>query len=443
MKEYSFTITPTGLAKDVDAIEGAVLLRNLVPDSGFWRVPRVPIIPTGWTSGTQVFRGRTATVFCTPTTVGILSEPSLTVTPLTSVPSGGAWCFADFGPVWLAANGSRLVGMFPTEPSGFRTINQASPHFGVVACHNDTRLIYGDCTLGQNWVGWSCIGGEDIPYLLYGVAPPTSLLQLNESGQAPMPFRGRILAIRPLRDRVMVYGEDGVIALRPVGTGYGLEDVRGIPPGVGIAGRAAVDGNVDKHLFVGTDGALYSVGANLDATRIETVVAVPTTPTVVWNGTDGEFWVSGTADSLVVTEAGVGGLVEAVVKSIALVPGLGLRACGTGYPDLLRAELWTNMVDAGGAEQKKLTYIRVAGDGLTKLRVGAKVRHMTGAALVQSPYVQCSPEGAGYLNTVMVSGQIGVAATVSPGSRIWGVEVRYQAHDRRFIRGTRGIPKEE
>lgn len=61
----------------------------------------------------------------------------------------------------------------------------------------------------------------------------------------------------------------------------------------------------------------------------------------------------------------------------------------------------------------------------------------------QARWVPCSPEGAGLLNVAMLWGQAGVVGIVRPGSRIRRIEVRYQSHDRRYIRGTRGIPKEE
>ena len=61
----------------------------------------------------------------------------------------------------------------------------------------------------------------------------------------------------------------------------------------------------------------------------------------------------------------------------------------------------------------------------------------------QTEWVACSPEGSGFLNMNMLSGQAGVVAKCAPGARIWRIEIRYQAHDKRYIRGTRGIQKEE
>ena len=143
------------------------------------------------------------------------------------------------------------------------------------------------------------------------------------------------------------------------------------------------------------------------------------------------------------TDKGLGGPIQAVVRSVVRIPVIGTVGSGVAYPDDLRAEVWTNTFDCGDSGQKRITFLRVGGDGVSGTRVAVKSRFSTGVAFSQFPGIVCSPEGAGFVNCSCISAQAGVVAAVVPGSRIWRVEVRYQAHDRRAIRGTRGIPKEE
>lgn len=87
--------------------------------------------------------------------------------------------------------------------------------------------------------------------------------------------------------------------------------------------------------------------------------------------------------------------------------------------------------------------MRIAGDGLTAVKAAASVRYGTSGAYQQTQWKTGSPDGSCFVNAALVTGKVGGLATVSPGSRVWRVEVRYQSHDRRFVRGTRGVTKQE
>lgn len=442
MKEFGFTIECGGLAPDQDSLEGAQYLKNLVPDKGNWRVPRLPVMPSGWTADVQIFRGRQFTLFCEPSRIDLLHETTLVRTTVATVPTGDGWTVADFGTVWLAANGTQLVSRWPDGGETFQIISSTTPRFGCVCAHLDTRLVYGDCGQGPNWVGWSCMDGADIPYMLTGQDLPDNLRQRNEANVAPMPFRGKVQAIIPMRDKLIVYGEDGICALKLEGVNYGVVALAGLPKDAGIPTRQSACGTEDRHVFVDRNGAIYQIGPDLAVTKLECVLSAPGSPTVAYNDQHDEFWISGTSTSLVVTRYGIGGPVEAVVRSFVQLPG-GRYATGTGFADSLRAEAWTNATDAGDISLKRLIYMRFGVDGITGLRAGLKARCTTWASLVQFPWSTCSPEGAAFMNKSLLSGQVGFNGVVSPGSRVWRVECRMQAPDKRYIRGTRGVPKEE
>lgn len=442
MKEFGFIIDCGGLAPDQDSLDGAQYLKNLVPDKGAWRVPRIPTMPSGWDNNAQVFRGRAFTLLCNQTSISTVNETTMVRSTITTVPQGDGWSVADFGTVWIAANGVQVVSRWPEEEGTFQILNQNNPRFGCVCAHLYTRLVYGDCPQGQNWVGWSCMDGADIPYLLSGQDLPDRLRQRNEANVAPMPFRGKVQAIIPMGNNLVVYGEDGICALSLEGANYGVVPLVGLPSNVGISTRQSACGTNDRQLFVDREGAIYQIAPDLTVTKLECVLTAAANASVAYNERDDEVWISGSATSLVITKAGIGGPVEAVVRCFVQLPG-GFYAAGTGYGDSIRAEAWTNVVDAGDVSLKRLIYLRFGVDGITGLRAGLKARCTTGDSLVQFPWSLCSPEGAGFMNLALLSGQIGLNGVAVPGSRVWRVEVRIQAGDKRYIRGTRGVPKEE
>lgn len=378
MREYSFTIAASGLAEDPDALEGMQVLKNLKPEASGWSVPVLPAIQTGWTDDLQVFRCRSMTLVCGATSIGLVDEETLGNVPMVTVASGGAWTVADFGPMVVACNGVDAVAVTAPPLDASALVLDGVP-FGVCAAHMDTRLVYGNTVAGGNWVGWSTVGGEDIPGILLGQAITARLASLNEANAAPMPWRGDVLAILPMRERFIVYGEDGVTALTVARGTYGFEWLEGLPSGVGIAGRGAVAGDDGAHAFVGTDGALYMVTRDLRCQRVRKDLDIDS-PRVSHDPVNAEWWIAGETNSYLLGKHGLGGPIEARIMSIAVIGGT-VCATGTGYPypNAVLAEMWTNIFDAGDSARKRVTYVRVGADGVTGLRVAGRIAHGTGS----------------------------------------------------------------
>jgi len=143
---------------------------------------------------------------------------------------------------------------------------------------------------GQNWVSWGQIGGGDtVQFFLpetvqyggdnaslraadgqYNLDSPYMLEAFRrcESGMMPMTFNGMVLRMMPFIDGVFVYGEDGVGGLRmantPVPT-YGRIDALQCP---GLLTPGAVDGNQNRQVYVGVDGNLWMIGADVSVQKI-------------------------------------------------------------------------------------------------------------------------------------------------------------------------------
>jgi len=99
-----------------------------------------------------------------------------------------------------------------------------------------------------SWIQWSNIGALDF-----------TIGQDNIAGTRPMDWAGFIFAIKKLRDKVIVYGSNGVSLLKPSGVFYGLETILRI----GLLGRYAITGDDQIHYFVDVTGVLWSISDQL------------------------------------------------------------------------------------------------------------------------------------------------------------------------------------
>ncbi len=141
-----------------------------------------------------------------------------------------------------------------------------------------------------NWIWWSQIGGGD---LMQFFLPETVTLGIDEApsisgvggydesnplylaharrvsaGFMPMDWQGAVQNIRPMEDVVMVYGEDGISAVRafqePVPTFGLMENLLR----VGIASRNAVGGDQKQQVFLDASGVLWMVSGDLSLKRL-------------------------------------------------------------------------------------------------------------------------------------------------------------------------------
>jgi len=368
----------------------------------------------------------------TPDGFYTVNETDLSLTRLFNTPMSGRWQMADWGPFYILADGATTWSI--TE--GVAT--EADVRIGAV-CARDGRLFYGDVDATPNLVGWSMLDGEDILDTLSGTTPDAVSLSMNEDAQAPMPFRGQVHALLPLGDGIIVYGADGIVALGPALGLVGFRDIQGLPAHLGVAGRAAVDGNLLQHVFIGSDGALWTITADLKAQRLDYAWALTGLDQVVFDGEESEFWITdGATDSFVLTATGLGGPIDQCPTSLARI---GDTVYATGIPyaaETVKVALKTNTFDMGQNGQKRVSNVNVSGE-ISDATVGLQYKYTTSDTFQERAAVMCSPEGAAFLNTALVYGQAELEATCAPGSRITKIEVRYQSHDRRFVRGTRGF----
>jgi hypothetical protein len=223
-----------------------------------------------------------------------------------AIPAGKDWHFLDLHTSWMLFNGSCVVWQTMRSPHVWVCDDVT---IGTGVAHKDGRALFGgfsadDCYaradwpsywdsrkgelpadyaslalsgMGGNWVWWSSYFAPDLLHLVdpeavmnTGVA--VDLAWRNEAGARPMPFQLAVHGMRTMGDSVVVYGNDGICALRPTGKTYapvrfeGLGDYVGVTPGANT--RTHWAGDSSAQWFVDPDDELWVLTPNMRAERV-------------------------------------------------------------------------------------------------------------------------------------------------------------------------------
>jgi len=200
----------------------------------------------------------------------------------------------------------------------------------------------------SNWVKWSNIGHLDF-----------TIWRDNIAGERPVDWKGWIYAIKKLESKVVVYGQNGVSILSPVGNVYGLQTIHPI----GLRGKQAVCGSEFEHFFVDKNGRLFRHADKLD--RLDYSEYLNTLAASVVLSYDIE-------NGLVYICDGTSGYVYSITdKSLGKGPG---NVTGVGSQDgtllvtspaaivIPTFELCTDIYDLGSRKYKTLKSIEIGTD---------------------------------------------------------------------------------
>lgn len=73
--------------------------------------------------------------------------------------------------------------------------------------------------------------------------------------------------------------------------------------------------------------------------------------------------------------------------------------------------------------------------------LGVQAEASTG--FTKSPWKTCAQDGSAFIGVAFVDGKAGYTAKTTGSARVRRIEVRYQSHDKRTIRGGRPMPNNE
>ncbi|MCK5861985.1 MAG: hypothetical protein KAH38_05840 [Candidatus Hydrogenedentes bacterium] len=437
MREYNFLIQPTGLKQRETDTVGHRSIVNLRVDKGHYTVP--PAFTAQWAGTDRLFNGKNKVLLSRSNNKIYTVASDLALTEIgTGSTLRMAFQYADFGDNLVGTN-----GLYTFLLTG--AVQSASQRLGAVTAYG-TRLIYGDVTrlsygdviTQQNLVGWSAIGGEDIPNILAGTVADDRILAWNEAGVAEMPWSGAVQVLKTIGDDIIVYGENGISVLKSNGKGFGIQAVKGLPNNIGVYGREAIDGDDTRHVFKGTDGQLWTISADLKAERLDYSWLLSGYDYITYDAEQENYWIcSNLSGSYLLGEHGLGGPIDQMPKSIGIINNT-KYITGTTYSEPITFELHSGDFNVSQNGQKRLTYVNLCGD-FGNAQVQLSVKQGSNGTWRTLSSVRCSPDGAACVLANFDYGRVKISALCDPDSTLTRMEMRYQSHDRRFIRGTRAV----
>lgn len=460
----------------------------------------------------HLFYGINDTLLFGETSLNSVNTSTWALTPITTynmdswlstkaIVAGGPWHVLDFGPTWLALNGSCMVCTTAYSPKVFVS-DAVTVQTGCVL--NESRAFMAgfddsdfwrsawqtfwegyldnipaeidamiDFSAGAdtNWVWWSTIGAGDLlwlwdPVLMvygsYAMSPEMGysesnpyildLLRRNEMGLAPMPFRGTIRRVLPLLGRVLVYGSEGTAELRPISQHVptmAVDDIRGLEHGTGVAGRGCVGGTRDRHVFIDNESNLWSIAPGeygyLYAQKLGYSSYLSELDhdltTISVDPQEKEFWISDGDTTYVLTPTGLGGPMETHPTSLARHNGDLIGPRSTDGNIVTEMTLKTFPFDVGERDFKHCSTVQMLARDLQAPK-GRMHYRSTQGDYAASPLKPYNLQHVLFPNVSFVDGQLETTAVATGSdSMIHKQEIRYHSEGRRYRRGTKGVPE--
>ena len=402
------------------------------------------------------------------------------VTSTKAIPAGTDWHIASFGSTWFAFNGSCVVFRSGLEQlyglpektfvQDTVTMKTGCAHRGrfilggfegtdfwtrftaelsaVSASEKDVSLSFTD--IGKNYVAWSSVGGGDFPLWLfwpvghtqaYSLAPTFEKLLDSIRGRSlgwmPMPFQGWVQKVAPLTeddDRVIVYGEDGIVALTSenqlIPSTYGRRHLAFW----GVSNRCSVGVTNGQHLIVDPNGDIWTLNLDLQLDRLgyrEWIAPInDANLRIFFDPFESEWWLVGTDAQYILTQ---NGLFEHTQKvSSTGIFAEGLRGVAEPVTDF-KLDVVTNNFETGAGRS---TVTEVQADG-TYEQVQARLhyRYDQKDSFWEGYPVILNPSGWASIRVNAETFRFQLTANDYRSQHINNLRASFQTDDRRFRRG--------
>jgi len=411
------------------------------------------------------------------------------------ISAGGGWHFASRDTDWFLTNGATFIFHLPSNDTD-KMLASTDIDVQSVCMGADDRLFLGglsgswfgtgswtalfdawmetlppgwygseDLALDTSWVVWSKPVYKDIPYYhlmaalgFLGATAYTkwfpeivSAIERGDMGMAPARARGPVQNLKPIRDGqgVVAYSADGVSVI--LKTQGGPKDIfvpqllKGTP---GIIDRCAVGGPMDRHIYVANDGNLYELPeATLEPNRLgfpdfvggltaaEIIISYDSTEDLVWIADSSMAYVLNADNRL-------GGPIYYRPTSLFMDEDgnlVGTYEVPEEDDDEHYIWLRTASLDINFRGRKTGKLVKITDRGMTHRRARILYADEFGGTFSNAPWDTVNPEGVAFPTTSFVDGKVEIEGRPADSDvRIHRAEFRYQADDRRYIRGTHG-----
>ncbi|MEG0755688.1 MAG: hypothetical protein RR450_04775 [Oscillospiraceae bacterium] len=353
---------------------------------------------------------------------------------------------ADFGGV--SYFGSDVAYMVTAEGALYRMLD-AEINFRTCVNYRG-QLMVGNCSLpkgpklteapravvqnatqvgGENVVAWSKISALNFTFGLD-----------CEAGWAVMPWEGKVRKLLLLGDDVVAYGDAGIAKIKAIDNvvrSFGVVEFARF----GILNDDAVDGDGQRHIFIGNDRNLYMIiptralsadGYSPQLIGYNEFIQNMINPIVVFEPIHRHWWVCGEGSALVLSEQGAG---EASISLTGVISEDGFPVGITRKLQEPGADVTTDTISFGTRGIKLLTTIELdmesPDDSYSKVlwRVDYRRPFQEGANIFIDPRGTVYPMAAG------TEFRINFNSPNFASTQLSKLRLRYKTVDRQSTRG--------
>lgn len=383
----------------------------------------------------QIFIGSDYRYICTNTKIYTM-DSSWNQTLKVTTTASGIWDFADFGTYVLFVNGAKIVERSPVDGSYTASDTLTDmPRFSTV-CNFKGQVIGGNVKstwhgCGTNSVVWSAIGTNDFTPGVDNVKG-----SMNEAGFRHMRWEGEIYRVKRLGNAVIIYGDNGIDALVPYESTFGLKEILD----KGIASKGAVGGSWNEHVFVDKEGYLWRIKSDLSTERLgykEYISLIDLTEVMVsYDGSKREYYIADDTYGYLLTHWGLCQVYQKVT-SVASIDGTSYGVTSDGSDD--EGRVVTDVIDFGVRGFKTIGLLEAGiyhpAGSTYKGYATVDWRSNKTDSFTRRDWVLMNPNGVA---TVMTAGdefRLCVKADNYQNMQLDYINARVKVTDRRFMRG--------
>lgn len=439
----------------------------------------------------QLFKGKGIMLLADEDAIYEVDTSAFTLTQITtydaydpdsekSITADGVWHFADFHDTWFLYNGTSVVfrthwGDFGYLPnltyvqedvvigtgvdykgrmvmSGFDPANFWNDEWDfALECMKDNMPpgVEGDEAIRRNFVWWTMIANGDMLWLFY---PDLAFrrnsdneftikgsrfaeaMQRNDMGFMPMPWDGPVWAVKRLGNYVIVYGEEGIAALRSM---VEVPTLGMIPLlDYGINSRSHVGGGDKGHVFVDTKGQIRKINPDLTIQLLDYGEFIgPILDDdfhVAYDENENEYYLGSGSKSYLLSDIGLTEIHQIVTSILTNENGKVGVFEDTG---VTTSTIVTNVIVIGNTALNVLTSIEVDGEYESGIEVAIDYRYGRRDAFTRSPFVKLNSMGWVRFNYGGLEFRVAIRAPDFTKFNPSDVTVKWKNIDKRNIRG--------
>jgi hypothetical protein len=252
----------------------------------------------------------------------------------------------------------------------------------------------------------------------------------NEAGYMIIPFSGAVLRVLSLGDVVMVYCENGIIALKPAQQYFAMFELSS----VGIPWKGAVGGNEQEHVFIDYNGELWRIGRDLKMQKLgyqEYITLLDASKIMIsFASNDHEYYISDGELGYLLTPGGLC-QVHQLVTSVSFVDG---ELVGVWESDgnTLR-QVVTDLLDFGIRSFKTVSAIELGVTSSSSVYASVDWRSDVNGSFQRSTWLINNPTG--FMTPIVTANDFRACVKCSDDMELRYILLRVKNVDKRSMRG--------